>query len=83
MLHPDMRPTHRLPHTIASCQLKYPLKGDSTVLKEARDLLLRRLENLDRERVKAIFAAARFRWWIRNSWRGSVIAARRTSKTRP
>jgi hypothetical protein len=42
------------------CELKYPLKGDSTVLKEAQDLLLRRLENLDRERVKAIFAAARF-----------------------
>ena len=42
------------------CELKYPLKGESTVLKEAQDLLLRRLENLGRDRVKAIFAAARF-----------------------
>ena len=42
------------------CELKYPLKGDSTVLKEAQDLLLRRLENLDRDRIKAIFAASRF-----------------------
>ena len=42
------------------CELEYPLKGEPTVLKEAQDLLLRRLEQLDRERVKAIFAAARF-----------------------
>ena len=42
------------------CELQYPLKGDRTVLKEAQDLLLRRLELLDRDRVKAIFAAARF-----------------------
>ena len=42
------------------CELKYPLKGDTTVLKEAQDLLLRRLERLDRDRVKAIFAASRF-----------------------
>jgi hypothetical protein len=42
------------------CELKYPLKNDPTVLKEAQDLLVRRLDNLDRERVKAIFTAARF-----------------------
>jgi hypothetical protein len=42
------------------CELKYPLKGDRTVLEEARDLLVQRLDRLDRARVKAIFAAARF-----------------------
>ena len=42
------------------CELKYPLKGDRTVLKEAQDLLVKRLANLDRDKVKAIFAASRF-----------------------
>jgi hypothetical protein len=42
------------------CELRYPLKGNATVLKDAQDLLLRRLENLDREHVKAIFATSRF-----------------------
>lgn len=42
------------------CELKYPLKGERTVLKDAQDLLVRRLENLDRDKVKAIFTAARF-----------------------
>ena len=42
------------------CELKYPLKGERTVLKDAQDLLVRRLENLDREKVKAIFTASRF-----------------------
>lgn len=42
------------------CELKYPLKGESTVLHEAQELLVRRLEKLDRASVKAIFAAARF-----------------------
>jgi len=44
----------------ARCELKYSLKGQPTVLKAAQDLLLQRLERLDRDRVKAIFAAARF-----------------------
>ena len=42
------------------CELKYPLKGERTVLKDAQDLLVGRLEKLDREKVKAIFAASRF-----------------------
>ena len=42
------------------CELKYPLKGESTVLQEAQELLVGRLEKLDRAAVKAIFAAARF-----------------------
>jgi hypothetical protein len=42
------------------CELKYPLKGDRAVLKDAQDLLVQRLAKLDRERVKAIFSAARF-----------------------
>ena len=44
----------------ARCELRYPLKGDPTVMKAAQDLLLQRLERLDRDRVKAIFSAARF-----------------------
>lgn len=42
------------------CELQYPLKGDATVLEEARALLARRLDALDRGRVRAIFHAARF-----------------------
>ena len=42
------------------CELKYPLKVESTVLQEAQELLVRRLEKLDRPSVKAISAAARF-----------------------
>jgi len=42
------------------CELKYPLKGESTVLQEAQERLVRRLDKLDRASVKAIFAAARF-----------------------
>ncbi len=42
------------------CELKYPLDGDRVPLKEAQDLLAKRLEKLDRERVKAIFRVARF-----------------------
>jgi hypothetical protein len=42
------------------CELKYPLKGSPTVLKEAQDQLVKRLDNLTRDKVKAIFASARF-----------------------
>jgi hypothetical protein len=42
------------------CELRFPLRGDATVLEDARALVARRLESLDRERVKAIFRAARF-----------------------
>jgi hypothetical protein len=42
------------------CELQYPLKNAATVLEDARALLARRLETLDRERVRAIFYAARF-----------------------
>jgi hypothetical protein len=43
-----------------ACELRYPLDGDSRPLKEAQDLLVKRLASLDRERVLAIFRVARF-----------------------
>jgi hypothetical protein len=43
-----------------ACELRYPLDGDSHPLKEAQDLLVRRLAALDRERVLTIFRVARF-----------------------
>ena len=42
------------------CELNYPLKGATTVLKEAQDQMVKRLDNLTRDKVKAIFASARF-----------------------
>lgn len=43
-----------------TCELRASLDGDKQVLKESQDLMVKRLQSLDRERVKAIFKVARF-----------------------
>jgi hypothetical protein len=44
----------------ASCQLRNPMDGPSSVLKQGQDLLITRLGRLDRDTVKRIFTIARF-----------------------
>jgi len=43
-----------------NCELRATLLGDKQVLKEAQDLMIQRLERLDRETVMSIFQVARF-----------------------
>jgi len=43
-----------------NCELRATLLGDKQVLKEAQDLMIHRLERLDRETVKSIFRVSRF-----------------------
>src|SRR3954451_6213830 len=43
-----------------NCELRATLLGDKQVLKEAQDLMVKRLARLDRDTVKSIFRVARF-----------------------
>ncbi len=43
-----------------NCELRATLLGDKQVLKEAQDLMIQRLQHLDRQTVKSIFQVARF-----------------------
>jgi len=43
-----------------NCELRATLLGDKQVLKEAQDLMIHRLERMDRETVKSIFRVSRF-----------------------
>jgi hypothetical protein len=43
-----------------NCELRATLLGDKQVLKEAQDLMIKRVARLDRDTVKSIFRVARF-----------------------
>jgi hypothetical protein len=43
-----------------NCELRATLLGDKQVLKEAQDLMIKRVARLDRDTVKSVFRVARF-----------------------